>query len=554
MSSSSRSRLSRRLTVVENRQDGSQKKIDKYNNTDTTTDSGVAVKQSWEEMYLELETYVKEHDNCIPNTRETKLGRWVSTQRARYHRDELDDSQIRDLNAIGFEWRLKEWEVPFAESWEEMYQNLLTYKEEHGNCNVPSLTTKLGRWVSTQRQRKKGNLQGTEPLTDDQIMRLENIGFQWRQKPNSGFKWWDEMYEELEEYYNTHGNCLVRESSSTTNGKLGSWVSRQRLRRRNGELPESQIILLDEINFEWESGTINHTWEDNFRLLQQFHELNGHSDVPTSGSFLGGWVARQRMNRRTQRTNWKPLTDDQIRRLDSLGFTWNAQDYDARWDEMYMELADYYSEHGHTRVPGLSGGKLGTWVQKQRQCKHKKSGSNRQLTQDQINRLDEIEFVWRADENIETWEAMYEKLRLYKEANGNCLVPQSQGKLGNWVESQRLRRKKQLGNQKKLTKDQIQMLDDLGFAWSAEERFQELWEQKFLQLKAYAEEHGHCQVPRRPNDRDKSVFALSRWVERMRGIHKGTLKGKTPLTEDQIERLDSIGCFQEISKKRRRKS
>ena len=45
------------------------------------------------------------------------------------------------------------------------------------------------------------------------------------------------------------------------------------------------------------------------------------------------------------------------------------------------------------------------------------------------------------------------------------------------------------------------MLDDLGFAWSAEERFQELWEQKFQQLKAYAEEHGHCHVPRRQSKR-----------------------------------------------------
>lgn len=527
--SSSRSRLRQRLRTVETGGKNAQSETPK---------------QSWEEMYLELEDYLKEHGNCVPNTHETKLGRWVSTQRNRYRKGELDDSQIRDLNSIGFEWRLKEREGP-AESWDDMFQNLLAYKQEHGNCNVPALTTKLGRWVSTQRMRKRGAQQGAEPLSEDHIAKLESIGFVWRQKAHSGFKWWDEMYEELEEYHQSHRNCLVKK----TDGKLGSWVSIQRQRRRKGHLSETQIEMLDELGFEWDLGIVYQTWEENFQQLEDFHRSNGHCNVPTASSYLGGWVSRQRMNRRKPRPNWKPLTEDQIARLDSLGFTWDAQDYDGRWDEMYLELSDYYSEHGHTRVP-VNSGKLGKWVKKQRETKDKKSGSNRQLTQEKIDRLDAIEFVWRADENIETWEQMYEKLEAYKEANGNCLVPQSQGKLGGWVDLQRQRREKQVGRQKKLTHQQVKLLDDLGFAWSAEERFQELWEQKFLQLKAYSEEHGHCQVPRRGNQ-DKSLATLSRWVERMRGIHKGTVKGKTPLTQDQIQRLHSIGCFRETKKRRK---
>jgi len=494
--SSSGFRLSRRFAVVE----------DRNNNSLNTTN----VKQSLEEMYTELEYHLNQRGNRVPNRHETELGRLVTTQRERYHR----------------------------EFWDDMFQKLVAYKQEHGNCNVPTRTTKLGRWVSAQRQRKGGTLQDRELLTNNQIVRLENIGFVWGKMAHSGYKWWDEMYNELEGYYLTHDTCLVKRS----NGKLGYWVSDQRSKRRKGELTEIQIEMLDELNFEWELRLTKYTWDENFRQLQEFHTSNGHCNVPTTTSCLGGWVTRQRKNRRRQ-----TLTEDQIKRLDSLSFTWNAADFDGKWDEIYLELANFYLEHGHTKVL-RSSGKLGRWVHKQRSCKLRRGGSNRQLTQEQISRLDAVEFIWRPDENSETWEDMYEKLKAYKEANGNCLVPQSRGKLGSWVDIQRHRQKKQHGRQKKLTQDQVKMLDALGFTWSSELRFQELWEQKFNQLKAFVDLHGHCQVPRNPRDGDKSLTSLCRWVEKMRGIHKGTVKGRSPLTEYRIQRLRSVGCIRETKK------
>jgi len=68
-------------------------------------------------------------------------------------------------------------------AWLEGYEQLRTYEETNGHCRVPQnfVTPKpdeypLGRWVATQRQRRRGK-QGV--LTDDQSTKLEAIGFVW---------------------------------------------------------------------------------------------------------------------------------------------------------------------------------------------------------------------------------------------------------------------------------------------------------------------------------------------------------------------------------------
>ena len=62
---------------------------------------------------------------------------------------------------------------------------------------------------------------------------------------------------------------------------------------------------------------------------------------------------------------------------------------------------------------------------------------------------------------------MYDKLKEYKEKNGDCLVPISEGKLGKWVSVQRNRYKGPSGRSKQLTAEQVRLLNDIGFVWTA---------------------------------------------------------------------------------------
>ncbi|MBK1877594.1 helicase associated domain-containing protein [Pelagicoccus mobilis] len=82
------------------------------------------------------------------------------------------------LDEIGFEWEIK----PSTRSWDEMFEALRTFKEEHGHCNVPQNwkeDKQLGKWVNHRRGDYK-----LGKLTDDMIHKLESIGFVWNTRPN----------------------------------------------------------------------------------------------------------------------------------------------------------------------------------------------------------------------------------------------------------------------------------------------------------------------------------------------------------------------------------
>ena len=195
--------------------------------------------------------------------------------------------------------------------------------------------------------------------------------------------------------------------------------------------------------------------------------------------------------------------------------------------------------------------KLGTWVHTQRiqyrkllagtakkgaqweasEGEKSEDDKNFRLTEDRRRRLDEVGFVWSARENEKAnepvkatrnsyddqWDAMFERLRAYKERHGDCLVPKrcaSDPKLGTWVDTQRVQKKKMekhLASQNelndadggsptgsvssagvaktpgRLTEDRISRLESLGFVWSLRDD----WQKHYQELKSYKEEHGH---------------------------------------------------------------
>lgn len=67
--------------------------------------------------------------------------------------------------------------------WDTMYNHLLEYKNNHGDCLVPNRYTdmpQLGSWVSTQRRHYKLIEAGKDsPLTQTRLELLTKIGFVW---------------------------------------------------------------------------------------------------------------------------------------------------------------------------------------------------------------------------------------------------------------------------------------------------------------------------------------------------------------------------------------
>ena len=79
-----------------------------------------------------------------------QLATWVNDQRWKYRKGNLSSNRIKRLNHIGFVWELHK------TNWEEMFEALNEYKENHGDCNVPydwvENNLRLGIWVTEQRK------------------------------------------------------------------------------------------------------------------------------------------------------------------------------------------------------------------------------------------------------------------------------------------------------------------------------------------------------------------------------------------------------------------
>jgi len=136
-------------------------------------------------------------------------------------------------------------------SWMTRFYDLITYKVEVGNCDVPSIYSanmKLGSWVNHQRRVHKGKKQGK--MCVDKMQLLTDIGFIWDLSEAK----WQKHFEELKAYKEDFGDCNVRIAGFPKNQELRKWASIQRAvfkggRKRN--MSKCRIHQLESIDFKW---------------------------------------------------------------------------------------------------------------------------------------------------------------------------------------------------------------------------------------------------------------------------------------------------------------
>ena len=129
-------------------------------------------KHNWEHMFAELQRYKKTYRNCnVPLNwpDNPKLSKWVREQRAK--RRSISAARRARLDDLEFVW------APYDAIWDQMFQQLKSYREQHGDCNVPLYwpqNPKLSHWVVNQRQ-----FQRRGKLKPERTKRLEALGFEW---------------------------------------------------------------------------------------------------------------------------------------------------------------------------------------------------------------------------------------------------------------------------------------------------------------------------------------------------------------------------------------
>ena len=340
-------------------------------------------------------------------------------------------------------------------SWDRWFGLLQGYHKREGHCRVPTFhiesTLKLGRWVSFLRSNK-------DQLTPERLKRLLDINFTW----DSNDELWEQAFDMFKNFQKREGHCDVPRKHIEGGLRIGYWVTSQR--KKKGQLTPERIKLLDSLGFSWDP--IGADWEKAFKALTKFKAREGHCDVPQKhledGLALGAWVGTQRRNidqsdlGKPKAGKKCPLTPERIKRLDSLGFSWDA--ISELWEKNFSALKKFREREGHCRVPKTANGdvdgmKIGIWVSTQRERK-------KHLSPDRLERLNNLGFVW--DPFSELWEAGFKALLKFYSREGHCVIPQRHiedgFKLGAWAYARRKNKSAQ-------TEDQIKRLNSIGFAW-----------------------------------------------------------------------------------------
>lgn len=195
---------------------------------------------------------------------------------------------------------------------------------------------------------------------------------------------------------------------------------------------------------------------------------------------------------------------------------------ESQWEYWFEKLVEFKNNNGTCFIEEGRELELRKWCDKQRGRYSKGS-----LTDEQIKRLNSIEFIWDLKEY--KWFISYEKLKEFKRINGHCNVPRhySDKQFAYWIDTQRKRTH--------MTKERELLLDKLGFNWG----FDDVWLRKFNVLKEYKEKFGDCIVP---NVYMVGDFNLSRWLK----YQISAIRGQTgcSISQERIKMLDDLGALQ----------
>lgn len=149
--------------------------------------------------------------------------------------------------------------------------------------------------------------------------------------------------------------------------------------------------MLESLGFAWGNLKVIY-WEKMFSELCKYKEKHGNCNVPGYGRYPenpkpSSWVANQKQAYRKGK-----LSQEQIVKLESLGFVWNIEE--TAWEEMFNELVAFKKLNGHCNVKRERQNyeSLGRWVVHQRE-KHQKG----KLTNHQVEKLESIGFTWKSN-------------------------------------------------------------------------------------------------------------------------------------------------------------
>lgn len=239
---------------------------------------------NWYKNYNILLDYLKNNNIEDITTKTTykncNIGYWVNKQRKAYKSEDdtvLSDYKIELLNKINFTLETKivgkynkaeqeKYNDMKYKRWSTMYNLLREYYKEYKTFKIKKnekyRNQNIGKWVYNQRY-YYFNV-NVNKLTSDRIKLLNEINFDWDEEHSTIYKnsyrgdekIWRKWYEILCDYKQEFGHLDIRFDMIYKNKKLGYWVFMQRKFYKQKDyrhLSIEHIELLNKIDFDWRS-------------------------------------------------------------------------------------------------------------------------------------------------------------------------------------------------------------------------------------------------------------------------------------------------------------
>eukprot|EP00548_Thalassiothrix_antarctica_P006560 CAMPEP_0194130090 /NCGR_PEP_ID=MMETSP0152-20130528/1231_1 /TAXON_ID=1049557 /ORGANISM="Thalassiothrix antarctica, Strain L6-D1" /LENGTH=451 /DNA_ID=CAMNT_0038824511 /DNA_START=26 /DNA_END=1377 /DNA_ORIENTATION=- len=308
----------------------------------------------WHRRYNQLREYEKDHGQLkVKYSHNPKLWRWTAKQRTDYKMDILEIDEIELLEEIGFVFDETE------QDWDKYYKEAKKHYEVHGPLKecYELMNQSLKNWLNLQKNvhrvwKERGGVDPPSSLSQGRIDLLTKLQINWDPLV---FKSWDEQWAELSAFQATNGHSRVDHDCS-----LGKWLQQQREKFKKGGLSDDQKGKLESLDIVWNMN--DWRWEKNYKQLIEFHEKNGHFQIPTyvgekdSDEYeFSRWAGRQRTQKHL-------LSTERIEKLDSIGFPWKLHEYS--WEQNYLKLKQFRDECGNFNIPQDTHPVLYSWLYK----------------------------------------------------------------------------------------------------------------------------------------------------------------------------------------------
>ncbi|MGM9937880.1 MAG: Helicase associated domain protein [Candidatus Ornithomonoglobus sp.] len=317
----------------------------------------------WEIGFREAERYADQHgDLNVPVSYVSPagypLGTWVQRQKAVYRQNKIISERRSRLETIGIVWP--------QNPWLKRYELLRKYYKEHGPVEISQETVVdgvwLGKWIYTQRKLYTAN----EKLTQEQRRLLEQLPVNLQPR-HWADKAWEDVYADAKAYYEANGSLAVNKNYTGKSGtNLANWLKMQRKKRKNNELTQEQIALLDKIGFTWE---IKSYWDKGLEYARQYYKEHGDLNMlkkytTEDGFRLGAWVYAQREAYRSNE-----LSAEKIKALNAIGMVWEKK---TTWEINFEKAKIFYETHGCSQPKTMSENseekRVAVWLGNQRKC------------------------------------------------------------------------------------------------------------------------------------------------------------------------------------------